>query len=164
MISIKPELPEEGPAVEHLLDIAFGPNRKFRPSYKVREGVGPDTSLCFVAHHGAALAGVIRFTPVNVGDESRAVLLGPIAVHPDHENLGVGSQLMKNGIAAANSAGLQLIVAIGEPRYLARFGFEPATPHGLSLPVQVEDKRFLMLSLSSGATKEARGMVSARHR
>ena len=163
MISIKSEVPEEGPAIENLLDIAFGPDRKSRPSYKVRENLAPQPSLCFVAHHGPSLAGVIRFTPVHVGDEPRAVLLGPIAVHPDHENLGVGTQLMKTGIAAAKAAGLHLTIAIGEPGYLARFGFEPASPHGLSFPVHVEDQRFLVLSLTDGAAQQASGMVSARH-
>ncbi|MBT6442662.1 MAG: N-acetyltransferase [Alphaproteobacteria bacterium] len=163
MISIKSEVPEEGPAIEHLLDIAFGPDRKSRPSYKVREGVAPQSSLCFAAHHGPSLAGVIRFTPVHVGDDSRAVLLGPIAVHPDHENLGIGSQLMKTGIAATKAVDLQLIIAIGEPGYLTRFGFEPASPHGLSFPVLVEDQRFLVLPLTDGAAQRASGMVSARH-
>ena len=163
MISIKSEVPEEGPAIEHLLDIAFGPDRRSTPSYKVRENVAPQPSLCFVAHNGPSLAGVIRFTPVHVGDEARAVLLGPIAVHPDHENLGVGTQLMETGIAAAKAAGLHLTIAIGDPGYLSRFGFEPAGPHSLSFPVQVEDQRFLVLSLTDGAARQASGMVSARH-
>ncbi len=75
MIQIRPERPQDGPAIEQLLDRAFGANRWTRPSYSLREGVPMVRSLCFVARAGRGVAGAIRFWPVVIGDTTPALLL-----------------------------------------------------------------------------------------
>lgn len=63
-----------------------------------------------------------------------ALGLGPIGVHPDHQNAGVGSALMHAVVAAAEARDEPLIALLGEPAYYSRFGFRPSTDHHVIPP------------------------------
>jgi predicted N-acetyltransferase YhbS len=160
MITIQNEQPADGPAIETLLDLAFEPARHRRPSYRLREGVPKCDALCHVAKNGDSLLGVIRFWPILVGGEP-ALLLGPIAVHPDHEGHGIGSALVRAGLAAAGTAGYRIVVAIGFIEFLGRFGFRHAGPLGLRFPLQVDETRFLVHELVPGALDGNSGRIEA---
>ena len=160
MITIRNEQPADGPAIEQLLDLAFEPARHGRPSYRLREGVPKCDALCFAAEDGGRLLGVIRFWPIVVGGVP-ALLLGPIAVHPDHEGQGIGSALVRNGLAAAKAGGFGIVIAVGFIEFLGRFGFRHASPLGLRFPVRVDDTRFLVHELVPGALDGNAGRIEA---
>lgn len=162
MTHIQSERPQDGPQIEQLLDIAFGPDRWARPSYRLRQGVTPIHALCFTARVGGRLAGAIRFWPVSIGGVTDAVLLGPIAVHPSHEGCGIGSRLIRKGLGSAAQDGDRIVVAIGDPRYLGRFGFRRARDSGLSFPFAIEDERFLALELVPGALDGVSGEIERK--
>lgn len=162
MITIRNEQPSDSPSIEQLLDTAFEPGRHGRPSYRLREGVAKREDLCFVALDGARLVGVVRFWPILVGG-APALLLGPIAVHPDHEGRGTGSRLVRAGLDAATAAGFRIVVAVGALTYLGRFGFRAARPLGLRFPVAVDDARFLVLELVPRALEGIAGDIKAAH-
>lgn len=159
MIRIVTERPEDGPAVERLLDEGFGRNRRARPSYRFRRGVPRLASLCFVAFDGETPIGVIRFWPVRIGASTPAVLLGPIAVAESHRGRGIGARLVECGLAACRAAGHRIVVAIGTRAYLGRFGFTSARASGLELNARVDDDRFLVLALAPGALEGIAGEV-----
>lgn len=160
IITIKNEQPADAPAIESLLDLAFEPARHRRPSYRLREGVPKCDALCYVAKNDDHLLGVVRFWPILVGGEP-ALLLGPIAVHPDHEGHGIGSALVRNGLAAAAAAGYRIVVAVGFIEFLGRFGFHHAGPLGLRFPVRVDETRFLVHELVPGALAGNDGRIEA---
>jgi predicted N-acetyltransferase YhbS len=160
MITIRNELPSDQPAIEKLLDLAFEPARHSRPSYRLREGVPKCEPLCFVAENEERLLGVVRFWPILVGGEP-AILLGPIAVHPDHEGHGIGSALVRKGLTAAEAAGYRIVVAIGFIAFLGRFGFRHARPLGLRFPVRVDDTRFLAHEIVPDALDGNAGQIEA---
>lgn len=58
--------------------------------------------------------------------------LGPIAVMPGHQRRGIGSALMREGLAALAEAGYGLLFLIGHVSYYPRFGFRPALPLGFT--------------------------------
>lgn len=62
------------------------------------------------------------------------VAVGPIGVLPDHQGAGIGSALMDALLAAADAAGVPLIVLLGAPQYYGRFGFRPARELGVIPP------------------------------
>jgi len=64
------------------------------------------------------------------------VAVGPIGVLPDHQGKGIGSALMDALLAAADAAGVPLIVLLGAPQYYGRFGFRPAEELGVISPEQ----------------------------
>ncbi len=159
MIEIVPQRSSDGPAVEALLDLAFGPDRKQRPSYRLRDGIAPVAGLSFVARVGGRLAATLRFWPVTVDGRVPALLLGPIAVHRDHRGLGIGGALIARGLAEAGVSGHRIVAAIGDRGFLGRFGFAPARDAGLAMPMPVDEARFLALALAPGALDGVSGVL-----
>lgn len=151
--------PSELPAVEALLDLAFGAERRARPSYRLREGRDPIAALSLVARDRGAIAATLRFWPIAVGGRDAALLLGPLAVRPDWRGRGLASALIADGLARAKDAGHEVVVAIGYPALFARFGFRSASAAGLIMPVPVEDARFLAAELRPGALAKVSGVL-----
>ncbi len=157
---IRAERPQDGPHIETLLDLAFGPARRARPAYRLREGTDPLPSLCLVAQTDDRVAGTIRFWPLQLDGEP-AVLLGPIAVHPDFEGRGIGRLLVSRGLAAARDAGHSHVIAVGSADYLGRFGFHAAAEAGLRTPEGIPAERYLSLRLAE-TTGRAGGSIVRR--
>src|SRR6056297_929889 len=84
MFELRPEGPGDQWEVEALYDLCFAPGREALSSYRLRDAVPPVADLCLVAVDTGAIAAAIRFWPVNIGP-ARALLLGPVAVHPTHQ-------------------------------------------------------------------------------
>lgn len=77
--------------------------------------------------------GHMAFSPVHINGEDLGWLgLGPLAVRPDRQRLGVGRALVQAGLARLRTAGVAGCVLLGDPAYYARFGFRPEP--GLVLP------------------------------
>lgn len=58
--------------------------------------------------------------------------LGPVGVRPDLQRTGIGTALVEASLAAAQQRGAGLVVLLGHTSYYPRFGFEPASPLGLT--------------------------------
>ena len=153
--------PQDHDAVEHLLDLSFGSDRHTKTSYRLREGNAPVPGLSLVVRDpGVGLAGTISFWPLAIGQaETPALLLGPLAVHPDRQKLGIGLELMRAGLELAKAKGHALVLLVGDEPYYAKLGFA-RLPHGLiSLPGPVDPNRFLYLELAPGALDGVSGLV-----
>lgn len=154
------EQPGHGPAIDRLLEKAFGPERHGKTVYRLREGVGSLPALNLVAVEGADVVGTIRFWPIVVGDDRvPAVLLGPIAIDEDYRSLRIGSQLMRAALERCAEDGHGIVILVGDEPYYRRFGFRRDLATGLELPGPVDPARFLALELSEGALAGVTGMV-----
>lgn len=160
MPSIRIERPQDCPHIEALLDLAFGADRSARPSYRLREGVEPVRSLCFVAETEGRILGAIRHWPVRIGEAERALLLGPIAVDPLHERRGIGGILVRSALEKAAAEGHETVVAVGTPSFLGRFGFTSAARYGITLPGLDNPSRLLALALAPGALDGVNGAIA----
>ena len=160
MPSIRTEGPQDGPHIEALLDRAFGAGRHARPSYRLREGLQPVHDLCFVAEFEGRILGTIRHWPVRIGATQAALLLGPIAVDPDHERRGIGGRLVRTALRQAAAEGHAIVVAVGALSYLGRFGFTSAARCGICLPHLDDSNRLLVLALAPGALDGVEGAVA----
>ena len=163
MYQITTERPEDGPAIELLLDQAFGANRQSKISYRYREGVAPATGLSLVARTAAPAPerpiGSLRFWPVAIGPLARqALLLGPLAVTPDRQGHGIGGALVRQGLDMATWARHRLVLLVGDLAYYGRFGFRPAAPLGLVMPDECPE-RLLACALAPGALAGVGGVI-----
>jgi predicted N-acetyltransferase YhbS len=154
-MSLQPVLqahPEDRSDIEKLLDEAFGADRQNRTTYRLRENNKRLDGLSrVVRQEDGHLCGSIEFWPVDLvcnesGSSTNAVLLGPIAVAESCRGQGIGSVLMKSGLAAARAAGHETIVLVGDPEYYGRFGFSNDVTESWSLPGPVEQRRLLVKS------------------
>lgn len=146
-------------AVESLLDRAFGADRHGRTAYRLREGVAAVPELSLAAVEAGTLVGSIQCWPVELaGDDGVVVpmiLVGPVAVSPERQNVGIGRALMGQAIARAGDAVLMLI---GDPEYYAQFGFDAAATGQWRLPGPFERHRLL----ARGPAPDQPGMVRPR--
>src|SRR5688572_22803870 len=127
VMTIRGERPEDASRVRHVNEAAFGRPAEADLVERLRRAC--QDSLSLVAED-AAVVGHILFTPVVVESPGRRVLgmgLAPLAVLPDRQRRGVGSQLVRRGLNLLRERGCPFIVVVGHPEYYPRFGFEPAS-------------------------------------
>ncbi len=158
---LSPALASDQPAIECLLDATFGLSRRAKTSYRLREGNQPIADLtCVVREEGLGIAGTISYWPLAIGKtKTPALLLGPIAVHPERQNQGIGLFLMKETLAKAKALGHRLVLLIGDAPYYERVGFQQVPDGQMILPGPWSANRFLYLELVPGALQKAHGLV-----
>ncbi len=152
---------EDLPAIKKVHQRALGPGRYALTAYRVREGTPPISDFCQVAECGKHLLAAVRFTPASIGGQHGALLLGPIAVDPDHLNRGLGRALIDAGIAKARERGAQLILLVGDSSYYGRLGFSPVPPGQIKFPGPVNPARILAMELVAGALTRLTGELRA---
>jgi predicted N-acetyltransferase YhbS len=155
------QLPTDDAAIENLLDLTFGLSRRTKTSYRLREGSAAVDGLSLVIRdRELGLAGAISYWPLVVGKAfTPALLLGPLAVHPTRQNLGIGRALMNVSLAEAKLREHKLVLLVGDAPYYARVGFQKLPEGLLQLPGPADPARFLFLELMPGALGGVSGLV-----
>jgi predicted N-acetyltransferase YhbS len=164
MVTIREEKIADVAARDVLLDEAYGAARFGKTSERLREGRLPADGLSLVAADRGRLVGTVRLWNVTAGPGRNALLLGPLAVHPDFRNRGIGSALIDRVVARARLAGHQAIILVGDAAYYGRFGFSSGPTGDLWMPGPFERRRLLALELKPGALDGARGLIGAAGR
>jgi predicted N-acetyltransferase YhbS len=136
-VAYLPEQPAHDPEIEHINAEAFGPGRFARAAYKIREGGPHERALSFVAVYQGAVIASVRMTRIAAG-EGRALLLGPLAVRPDHKNLGIGKKLVRISVEAARKADAGSVILVGDEPYYGPLGFDRVPRGQLSMPRPVD--------------------------
>lgn len=127
-ISLRPEQHGDEDAIHALIEAAFR-------DMKMSDGGEPDLvrqlrasgslALSLVAENDRRIVGHIAFSPVAIEDGTKGWFgLGPVTALPRLQRQGIGSALIRRGIADLRVADAQGIVVLGEPGYYERFGFE----------------------------------------
>jgi len=89
-------------------------------------------SLSLLAEHDGEVVGHILFSPVTIEREAVPVIgLAPMAVLPGWQRRGVGSALVRASLDELRRIGCDAVVVLGHPAFYPRFGFAPASRHGL---------------------------------
>ncbi len=102
-----------------------------------------DSVFSLIAVEGETVTGHAMFSRLQA--PFPALALGPVAVLPDRQRMGVGSRLIREGIARSEAAGWHGIFVLGDPAFYRRFGFDVgkasgfispyAGPHLMALPL-----------------------------
>ncbi|MEQ8825318.1 MAG: N-acetyltransferase [Filomicrobium sp.] len=158
---VRSACPDDLAAIRAVHQRALGPGRYALTAYRVREGTQTFSPYCQVAISNGALVGALRFTPILVGGDAGAILLGPLAVAPDRANTGIGRELIEAGIAAARADGVQLIILVGDMAYYGRFGFVQVPQFRMTFPGPVNPARILALETVPGALEKFSGPLTA---
>lgn len=157
MSELRAETDEDWWEVEALYDLCFAPGREALSSYRLRDGVPPVRGLSLVARDDSGiLAGAIRYWPVQVAGH-RALLLGPVAVHPTRQGEGLGAWLIRESLVLAAAKGWDRVLLVGDAPYYGRFGFHRLT--GVDMPPPTNPARVLGLALTDGAWDGISGKV-----
>ena len=162
-VTVRTERPDDFAAVRTVNEAAFGQRDEADLVDAVRSA--PE-AISLVAETDGAVIGHILFTRVTIetaGRQVEAMGLAPMAVLPEWQRRGVGSQLVKSGLDACATAGHEIVVVVGHPNYYPRFGFVPASSRGMRYEVaDVPDEAFMVLELKAGALERVEGIVKYR--
>jgi predicted N-acetyltransferase YhbS len=152
--------PADYAGIGALHDTVFGPGALTRTAYRIREGLPFHSPYCRLAAHGPRLLAFIRFAPILIGGDGDALMLGPLAVHPDYANQGHARRLIGEGLDAARAGGVGLVILVGDRPYYGRLGFVPVPVGQITMPGPVDGSRVLAYELQPGALATRRGMVA----
>jgi len=101
----------------------------------------PDMFI-FAALHDNTVIGCAVFSRLTYTNDARDVLiLSPMAIHPNHQNKGIGQTLLRESIALLKDHGIDILMTYGDPNYYGKVGFLPVTeevappPFPLSIPI-----------------------------
>jgi putative acetyltransferase len=161
-ISIRPERPGDADDIREVNERAFGGSDEARIVDALR---GAADVISLVATADERVVGHILFTPVTVDPPAAGVRvagLGPMAVRPEYQRRGVGSQLVRVGIEECRRLGYAAVVVVGHPEYYPRFGFVRAGARGLVYEHPVPREAFMVLELKTGALDGRIGVVRYR--
>lgn len=116
-----------------------------------------DLALVYVEQD--QVVGFITYTECFIGDFP-ILALGPIAVLPEKQGQGIGTQLMEASLERAKWSGFAAVVVLGHADYYARFGFERANLYGIQAPFDVPLENYRVLPLYKGALTDVSGVVT----
>ena len=162
MITIRPEATEDYAAIREVNTLAFGREVEARLVENLRRLPDFIPELSLVGIEAGQVVGHILFSPLVIETQEGAVpavALATLAVRPEFQNQGIGSELVRVGLEKCRNLGHRIVVVIGHPKYYPRFGFSPARAQGLEVPFPVPDEAFLALELVPGALDGVAGMV-----
>ena len=160
MISIRAEETKDREAIYRVNELAFGQPNEADLVNGLRAKARPYISL--VAVEDEQVIGHICFSPVTVESEDgvfSGIGLAPMSVLPEHQNRGIGSQLVREGLKECQRLGHELVVVLGHSKYYPRFGFAPASLKGLRSEYDVPDDVFMALELKEGTLAGRSGLV-----
>ena len=163
MITIREERPEDIGAIRFVLEQAFGQANEADLVDVLRKRQAITLSL--VGLKDGKIVAHILFSPVTVESNDQSfggIGLGPMAVLPDNQRQGIGSQLVQAGLEKCRQAGHEIVVVLGHPMFYAKFGFMPAKPLGLFCEFEVPDDVFRVIELAENVLAGRGGLVKYR--
>ncbi|OGP90622.1 MAG: GNAT family N-acetyltransferase [Deltaproteobacteria bacterium RBG_19FT_COMBO_43_11] len=162
MLIIKPERKDDYAQITKINDASFEQPNEGRLVANLRKNKIFIPQLSLVAQMDDDIVGHILFFPIKVVDEGRehkSIALAPVSVHPSYQKKGIGSALIKEGLARCKKEGFQSVIFLGHPDYYPRFGFKPASLWKISAPFDVPDEAFMAIELKENALKNVRGVI-----
>lgn len=122
--------------------------------------------LSLVAIDNDCIVGHILFSPVT-GETKNGSLSGmglaPMAVLPEYQRQGIGSKLVRHGLALLRERNCPFVIVIGHPEYYPRFGFVPASRYGLKSQWKgIPDETFMIIVFNKDAIRDVHGVVRYR--
>jgi putative acetyltransferase len=159
MIEIRREQPGDIGSIREVHVLAFGGDAEAQLVDLLRKRNKASVSLVAVSQH--RVVGHILFSPISISSAPqnfRGLGLAPLAVLPEFQNLGIGSQLTRVGLELCREANYDLVVVLGHEHYYPRFGFSRAKDHGLDNEYGAVDA-FMVLELVPGTLQKVGGLV-----
>jgi putative acetyltransferase len=156
---IRPEGEADHAAVRAVNEAAFETRAEAELVEVLRDKRVPLVSL--VAETDGRVVGHVLFSPVSLIEHSELSVmgLGPMAVVPANQRRGVGSALVREGLAHCKKLGCCAVVVVGHAEFYPRFGFVPAARYALRCEYDVPADVFMVAELKRGSLDGVSGLV-----
>ena len=164
MIIIREETSVISQEIRIVIQSAFGQTEEADLVEKLRQNCSDRISLVAVSE--GQMVGQILFTPATIQAKKGIVAgmgLGPMGVLPEFQRQGIGSRLIRAGLNLIKRAKYSFVIVLGHPIYYPRFGFVPASLHGIKSEYEnVPDEAFMILVLNPVALEGVSGLAKYR--
>ena len=157
-MDIRDERPADVRSIRQVNRRAFGRDQEANIVDALRSNGGTLLSMIAVDED---VVGHVMYSPVTIGDMTGAGL-GPMAVVPERQRQGVGSDLVTTSLGRLRGAACPFVVVVGHPAFYPRFGFKPASAYGISCEWPVADEVFMILVLDRLQMQMVRGLARYR--
>jgi putative acetyltransferase len=103
------------------------------------EETTPET-FALVAEVDDRLVGHVGFSPVAHTNTDTFVgyILAPLAVHPEHQKRGIGTELIASGFERLSFLSAAIVFVYGDPQFYGRFGFDARIAAQYTPPYELE--------------------------
>lgn len=151
-VAVRTMAPDEYETMRELSVAAFGGDSQIGALIDLlHESWAWEDDLSFVAERDGQLVGQVLYTHAIVDAEAGLVdvlVLSPIGVHPELQNRGIGSLLMRETLDVLSRRTEPVVFLEGHPGYYPRFGFQPASELGFTAPsVRIPGAAFMVYTL-----------------
>lgn len=164
MPSIRLEQTGDTNAIRVVNEQAFGQSEEAAIVDRLRDTGSSVLSL--VAILDDAIVAHIQFSPVAIAHDQgvkECVGLAPMAVLPEFQNQRIGSALVWAGLKVLRIRSYPCVLVLGHPQYYPRFGFKPASKHGIACQWKdIPEEAFMVLSLDEQAMRNVSGEAEYR--
>ena len=136
IVTVRPMRDDDRPSVNRLIRAAFDPE----DVVTFLEALRSDGCLLgeWVAEQDGKIVGHVAFSRAHVknrdGRDHPVAMLTPLAVLPERQSAGIGTQLMEETIGLLEEAGERVFAVLGHPDYYPRVGFSAERAHGIESP------------------------------
>jgi len=159
-VKIRQEIAGDHQSITVVNNLAFGQKNEGQLILRLRKTKKFIPELSLVAKIEGRIVGHILFYPIEIkSDDQVFTSLAPMAVLPEYQKQGIGSQLVREGLKRARDLGFKSVIVLGHAAYYPRFGFEPAAKWGIRPPFEVPDDVFMALELVRDGLKDIQGTV-----
>ena len=163
-IVIRPETPEDIPAISRVNEAAFGRPVEGELVIALRDRGALIVS--FVAVVDNEVVGHIAFSPMTAEPpvpDVNLMGLGPVAVLPEHQARGIGGLLIHEGMERCLELGCGAVLLVGHAEYYPRFGFSRAVDYEIACEFEAPDDAWMAAELKPGTLSKLRGVTAHFH-
>ena len=93
--------------------------------------------LAFVIEKDGLIIGQINYSKGKIhgenGNVSEAIILGPVSIEENYQNMGYGTKLIEYTLDIAEKDAIPYVFVVGDENYYGRFGFESASKYNIFL-------------------------------
>jgi putative acetyltransferase len=157
-IHIRRETETDRDAVWRVNREAFGQDEEANLVNALRDGNFARLSL--VAEVNGQVVGHILFSDLPIQSASEviaALALAPMAVLPEFQRQGIGSELVRRGIELCRAEGHRIVIVLGHPHFYPKFGFTSKLAEPLRS--QFSGDAWMAMELVPGALAGVAGRV-----
>jgi len=91
----------------------------------------------FVAVDGKQIVGAIFFSRLTFEKDIDVFILAPVAVHSDHQGMGIGQALITHGLQEMQKKGVNFVTTYGDPSFYSKVGFHPISQDVIAPPLEL---------------------------
>jgi putative acetyltransferase len=143
-MDVRLEIPSDAAPIRAVLEASFPTATEAELVDELRRA--GDVVFSLAAVDGVRIVGCVVFSEMVA--PFPALALGPVAVRPERQRRGVGSLLIRDGLARCEVGGWAAVFVLGNPAYYGRFGFRADRASGLESPYI--GPHFIALALGRG--------------